>query len=68
MLVHNYYTHVIQKLFTESSMYVAGKPCKELGVETYYWVMIYAPMTFLTLNRLQNYDGWTRNKHSNKHK
>ena len=35
-------------------MDVVEKPIKQLGAEAYYYVMINAPMTFLTLNRLQS--------------
>ena len=34
-------------------MDVVGQPYKQLGAEAHYYVMIKAPMTGLTLNRLQ---------------
>ena len=33
---------------------VVGKPNKQLGTETYYYVIINAPMRCLSLNRLQS--------------
>ena len=52
-------SRVSQKLFSACSMDVVGYPHKQLGAESYYYVMINAPMTCLIFNRLQNTDGRT---------
>ena len=36
-----------------------------LGAEAYYYAMVNAPMTCLTLNRLHNYEGRTQNNDKN---
>ena len=40
-------------------MNAVGQPQKQLGAEAYFYVMINAPMTYLTLIRLQKSDGWS---------
>ena len=47
------------KVFNQIMMNVLGKSHKQLGAEVYYYFMINASMTCLTLNGQQKSDGGT---------